>query len=216
MIGGRYKLRLMKYMKKYLCMAIFMFLNNLANSDGGFYVGIGMGYGTLNNAPQSNYNFNNGGNGSINTNGVASNLYWGYNFNHYLGLQLDYNIMYNAQVANSYLVNQQLFGISALGHLPFGFISQNLNSLSIFAKVGADYNQVSFYGVNPNCVNCVNPPGISIAYTLLYGLGLEYGIKNIGLRLEWNATSNNVATNQGNNQVSINSNAYLLSIMYCF
>lgn len=194
-----------------------MILATAANAEGGFYMGIGTGYTSFNNTIQSGLTFDNGSTASQTTGNIASTLYFGYDFNHWLGVQGEYNVGYNTSVAGSYNVNQQLLGVSLLGHLPFSIFSSSLSGLSIFAKVGYDYDVMSFTNTGPsNCSGCISMPNSAFAYLPIYGAGIEYGFTNIGIRAEWNITSNITASNMGQSLVTLNSNMYLISILYHF
>jgi hypothetical protein len=210
--------QLNKYSKHKICLALLLSLatTSYTFAEGGFYMGIGAGYASLNNNLQNNYVYNNGNSGNQTSGNVASTLYFGYDFNHYIGLQGEYNVAYDSTVANSYNVNQQLLGVSALLHLPFSLISDSLAGLSVFGKIGADYDVIGFSNVSPNCANCTNPPSSAFGYVPLYGAGIEYGQNNIGVRLEWDQSGNINASNMGSTQSIVNSNMYLISILYHF
>ena len=178
---------------------------------------IGAGYATLANATQGGYFFNNSTSGGTqSSSNIASTLYFGYDFNRYVGLQLDYNVAYAGQVAGSYNVNQQLINGAVLLHLPFGLFADALSGLSVFAKGGVGYSLYGFGVVNPTCTNCVNPPSQAYAFVPMYGAGIEYGFTNIGIRGEWNYSGSVIAPNLGSNQLVVSSNMFLLSVLYHF
>lgn len=184
-------------------------------ATGGYYVGIGAGYSSLTGTVQSPYVFNDGSTGSQSAASFASTFYFGYDFNKVIGVQFDYNAAWNA-VGNSYNLNQQLLGGSALFHLPFSIISDSLAGLDVYAKGGLAYNAINFGNINPNGANCVYPPSSTNGISPLVGAGVEYGFKNVGYRLEWDYAGSIMSSNYGNNQVSTSSNSYLFSILYHF
>ena len=191
-------------------------LSTAAYAEGGFYVGIGPGYSSVSSALQSPYQFSNGGNGTQDAGSFASTLYFGYDFNRVVGIQADYNAAWGAQYSGGYSLNQQLLGGSLLLHLPFGVFSDHLSGFDAYLKGGIDYNAVNFGNIGAPCVNCVNPPNSATGATPLYGAGIEYGFNNVGYRLEWDYSGSLMVTNQGNNQTSITSNSFFLSILYHF
>lgn len=192
------------------------FLSGIVVAEGGFYMGIGAGYADVTNTAQSPFQFSNSST-SLSGGSFASTLYAGYDFYRWLGIQIDYNAAWGAGFNNGSSLNQQLIGASLLFHLPFGIMSTALNGLSAYAKVGYDYNAVNFGGTNTGCSSCTNTlPSSSYGYTPLYGLGVEYGFKNIGYRLEWDYSGNLNAQNNGTNVVNTSSNSYLVSILYHF
>ena len=188
----------------------------IAFAEGGFYTGIGAGYATTVGTVQNPFVFNsNGTTGTQSSSGIGSAIYFGYDFNRYVGIQSDYDVDFTTQVASSYSVNQQLLGASMVFHLPFSLFSNSLSGLSIFAKGGLDYDMVGFSG-QPNCNNCVNPSGSNAGFVPVYGLGVEYGFTNVGYRLEWDGTGPIMNSNKGVSQTSISSSTVLLSILYHF
>ena len=188
----------------------------LAFADGGFYTGIGAGYADVSNTTQNPQIFNNGTLGTQSGSTFASNLYFGYDFNRFIGVQAEYDVAFGATIANSYNAGQQLLGASLLVHLPFSLFSDMLSGVSVFAKGGYVYNTTTFGNVNQTCPNCVNPPTFANGFTPIYGLGAEYGFTNVGFRLEWDTTPAMVASNSNLSQVSVASNMFLLSILYHF
>lgn len=203
-------------MHKYLIYTSIFFISTTL-AEGGFYTGIGFGYANLSNTTQNGYSFNNGSSGTQNTGSLASSIYFGYNFNPYIGLQGEYNTAYAGQITNSYNVQQKLLGGSLLLHLPFGLFSKTLTNFDIYAKVGGAYSSTYFRNVNPICDNCVNPPGSANSFIPTYGLGINYGLPHgFATRLEWNAYGNTLASNLNNQQLSSSSDMYLLSILYNF
>lgn len=182
-------------------------------AEGGFYAGIGAGYSDITNTPQSGLTFNNGSTQNQNTGTFSTALYGGYDFNRIVGLQLDYNILFNGQLPG-YSINQQLVDAAVLVHLPFGFIADALTGFSLYAKGGVGYSAYTFN--NQSCTTCVNPPSNANAIVPVYGAGAEYGFSNIGIRAEWDYSGNVNAPNLGKNQVGLDSNMYLLSILYHF
>lgn len=186
-------------------------------ADGGFYGGIGVGYANLDNTAQNNYMFNNGSSGTQSIGSLASTLYFGYDFNRYIGTQLEYNTAYAGQIANSYNIRELLPGASLLLHLPFGLITKKLDGFDIYAKGGGAYNTVNFRNVQPTCVSCVNPPSSVTSLVPSYGAGLEYAPpQSFGARLEWNSYGNVNVSNQNSTQVVNSADMYLFSILYHF
>jgi hypothetical protein len=201
---------------KRILLCIIAALAATLHADGGFYVGIGAGYAMLANSLQSSYTFNNLSGGTQSSNNFASTLYGGYDFNRYVGLEVDYNVAFSGQVANAYNVNQQVINGVVVLHLPFGLFANALSGLSIFAKGGLGYSSLGFGGVNPSCTNCVNPPSIAAGFIPAFGAGVEYGFTDIGIRGEWNYNGSVTAPNVGSNQVAVSSNMFLLSVLYHF
>jgi hypothetical protein len=187
-----------------------------AFAEGGFYTGAGLGYADISNTAQGPLNFGSTtSNKTANGNGLASTVYFGYDFNHFVGIQEEYDIAYNSSIADSYSANQQIFGTSLLLHLPFAVFSNELSGISVFAKGGLGYEVAQFSG-NSGCSGCVNPSNQNAAFVPIYGLGAEYGFTNVGYRLEWDGAGSIMNTNQGINQTDISSNMVLMSIMYHF
>jgi len=184
-------------------------------ATGGFYAGIGAGYSSIINIPQSGLSFANGSTGSQETPAFTTALYGGYNFNQIVGVQVDYNIAFNGQVSG-YSINQQLFDAAVLLHLPFGIFTDTLKGFSLYAKGGIGYSNYDFDGQLITCTTCINLPSSTYAFIPVYGLGAEYSFSSLGIRAEWDYSGNVIAPNFGSNQVQLNSNMYLLSILYHF
>jgi hypothetical protein len=184
-------------------------------AEGGFYAGIGAGYSSINNVPQSGLTFSNGSAVSQNAGAFTGGIYGGYDFNRIVGVQLDYDVAFNGQTS-SYNATGQIVDAAVLLHLPFGFIAEALNGLSVFAKGGIGYTTWGFGNVSANCATCLNPQNSASGIVPVYGFGIEYGLKNMGIRAEWDYSGNVSASNQGTNQVQLNANTYLLSILYHF
>lgn len=208
--------------KKYLKVLIMMssiFYTAYTFSYGGFYMGAGAGYANISNSLQNSLVFNDGATGSKSVNGVASTVYFGYNFNNFVGIEVDYKVAFRAKVENSYSVQQQLAGASMLGRLPFGLLDNHLSGLSFFAKLGLDHNAINFFSVQSDCNNCVNPQSATFGFRPTYGLGLEYDFsssQSFGVRGEWNNITKNLISNEGIQQLDVGTNMYLLSILYNF
>jgi hypothetical protein len=193
-----------------------LLLAKLVMAEGGFYVGVGAGYSSLTGTVQSPYQFTNTSSSSQTAGSFASQLYFGYDFYHWLGIQFDYNAAWGANYTNSYSLNQQLLGGSVLFHLPFSIFSDSLSGISAYTKLGYDYNAINFGNTN-SCNGCTNLNNAAYGYTPLFGLGAEWGLKNVGYRLEWDYSGGLMAqNNSGNNLVSTSSNSFLASIMYHF
>jgi hypothetical protein len=128
---------------------------------------------------------------------------------------MDYSVAFNAS-APTYTINQQLLDGVILLHLPFSIFADALSGFSLFAKGGLGYSVYTFNNQSANCATCVNPPSNASAYTPVYGLGAEYGFSSVGIRAEWTYSGKVTAPNIGYNQVQLNSNMYLLSILYHF
>lgn len=201
-------------MRKFSFILLFA-LSNFINADGGYYIGIGGGYSSLTGTVQSPYQFANTTSSSQSAGSFASTLYFGYDFNRWVGLQAEYNAAWAGQYSNSYSINQQLLGGSILLHFPFSVFSDSLNGLSVYAKGGYDYNAINF-GAQSSCSGCLSVPSAAYGSSPMYGLGAEYGFKNIGYRLEWDYAGALMATSGGNNLVSTTSNSYFVSILYHF
>ena len=193
-----------------------MIISNLAFAEGGYYVGIGAGISNLTGTVQDPYQFSSTSSGSQSAKSFASQFYFGYDIYKWLGLQLDYNYAWGGNYNNSYNINQQLLGGSILFHLPFSLISDSLGGLSAYTKVGYDYNSINFGNVN-SCGSCSTLNDSTYGFTPLFGLGVEWGVKNVGYRLEWDYSASIMAQNNANNNlVSTSSNSIFASIMYHF
>ena len=151
--------------------------NNIVYAFQGFYVGAGGGITTFNTTPQGSVIFATGNNGTQVTNTPASTFYWGYQYNKYIALQLEYNSAYSVRVADTYQMNQDLFGLTAIASLPLDFINI-LSNYSIFAKAGFDYNVINYFNVNSACISCSVLPNSSFAYIPTYGIGFGYDFSN--------------------------------------
>jgi hypothetical protein len=185
---------------------------NVYADDSGFYVGIGPGYSTVSAKTQGSYSFNAGTANPATQNSVATTVFLGYDFNHFLGLEANYAITWNAQYANNFNLNQQLLGGDLLFHLPFNLVLDSLSGLDVFAKIGLYYNMYNLNNLSPSCQSCSTPNTLITGASALYGLGLEYGFENVGYRLEWNYSPPII----NNNALELNSNSYYLSILYHF
>jgi len=187
-----------------------------AYAEGGFYTGAGLGVASLTNNVQGNFVLGQNNPGQISTDsGLGMNMYLGYDFNHYFGVQEEYDVAFNTSIADSYSANQQIFGTTLLMHLPFSLVSYKLSGLDAFAKGGVGYEVFQFSG-NSGCPGCVNPAHQGGQFVPMYGAGLEYGLTNVGYRLEWDSIGSAMNNNQGVSQVAMSSNLYLFSIMYHF
>jgi hypothetical protein len=187
----------------------------LCYAEGGFYVGLGAGYASMTNIPQSSFSFNNGSFASQNVGSFATAIYAGYDFNRIVGLQIDYNVAYNGW-ASGFIENQQIFDGAVLVHLPFSIIADSLSGFSLYAKGGVGYSYYAFGQVSPSCTTCVYPPSNTSAMVPVYGLGAEYAFTSFALRAEWSHSGNVTATNFGNNQLLLDSNMYFISGLYRF
>lgn len=185
----------------------------LCHAEGGFYVGIGAGYTSMTDIPLGSVD--NGSDSNQYIGAATAAVSGGYNFNHIVGVQLDYAIAYNA-VGPGYNPTQQLVDAAVLVHLPFGFIISALSDFSLFVKGGVGYSTYAFNNIANNCTTCVNPPNGAYAVVPVYGLGAEYGFGPIGIKAEWDHSGDIMVPNQGRNQISISSNMYLLSVLYYF
>lgn len=194
-----------------------LIISNLAFADGGYYMGIGAGYSDLTGMVQAPYQFSSTSSGSQDATSFASQFYFGYDIYKWLGLQLDYNYVWGGNYNNSYNINQQLLGGSLLFHLPFGIISNSLNGLSAYTKLGYDYNSINFGNVN-SCGSCGTLNKSTYGFTPLFGLGAEWMVNsNVGYRLEWDYAANIKAQNSENNNVfNTSSNSFFASIVYHF
>ncbi|MCC2644387.1 MAG: OmpA-like transrane domain [Burkholderiales bacterium] len=188
---------------------------NWCYAEGGFYAGLGAGYAYINNIPQSGFSFNNGSSSSQSVGSFATTIYAGYDFNNIVGLQIDYDVAYNG-LPPSYSQGQQVTDGALILHLPFSIISASLKDFSLFAKGGIGYNYYSFGNISPNCATCVNPPNNISAFVPVYGLGAEYDFNSFAVRAQWNYNGSVTAANEGNDQLQLNSNMYLLSVLYRF
>lgn len=192
---------------KHLRSILLLSLTTPVFAEGGFYMGIGGGYSSMTGTTKNNLTFANGAT-SQSGGAFALTAYAGYDFNRVFGLEANYLGTY-ANATNSYNATQGLIGAFVLLHLPFEVFTNDLSGFDMFVRGGYDYNSMGL-GSQVNCANCINPPSLAYGYTPRFGAGFEYGAGNLGYRLEWNyAGSLNV-----DNQVGINNNAVLASIVY--
>ena len=190
----------------------------LANSTyafQGFYVGIGGGIANINSVPQGNTIIATGNSNAVLSDTPTTSVYWGYQYNKFLSLQLEYNYAYGVTIANTYQMNQTLLGMSFIGSLPLNLIKP-LTNVSLFAKIGMDYNVINYYSVNSSCANCSAFPDSSFTYLPIYGIGINYDIKDYGIRMEVDQTTNNTASNNNISLVSSSMTYYLASFYYKF
>ena len=209
-------------MKK-ICLLVLSILTNIAiadsleGTDGGYYVGIGAGYSQITGAVQAPYLLNNTTSGTQDAGSIASQLYFGYDIYKWLGLQLDYNAAFEASYSNSYKLNEQLLGGSVLLHLPFTVFSDSLKGISLYTKLGFDYNSINF-GNTGACDGCSSLNNSADGFTPLFGLGGEWDDnEHVGYRLEWDYAGGLMAKNNlGDNIINTSSNSFFASIMYHF
>lgn len=196
-------------MKKYLIILCFIFFNSFAT--GGWVTGAGLGLGFVNMNSLNNLSYNDGSY-SQNGNSISTTIFAGYNFNSYIGLEINYNVIYNSQTPNFYLTTQ-IVGLEIIGKLPFSIISSHLKGISIFAKIGDAYTNFGFSNITSYCSNCINVSEMTFGFPFIYGAGLEYDLQNVGYRFEWMQL--NLGSNF-NSQITLQPNLFLLSILYNF
>ncbi len=74
-------------MRKLFCyITALVGMVQLCYAEGGFYLGLGAGYASMTNIPQSSFSFNNGSFASQNVGSLATALYTGYDFNRIVGI----------------------------------------------------------------------------------------------------------------------------------
>ncbi len=178
-----------------------------AFAEGGFYMGGGGGYSSMIGISKDNLTFPNG-DLSQSGNAFALTAYMGYNFNHFIGIEANYLGSFSSRT-NFYNATQGLLGGSVLLHLPFEVFLPSLTGFNTFIRGGYDYNSIGI-GSQVNCANCINLPSLTYGYTPRFGVGAEYNHDSIGYRVEWSHSSDLLV----GNQLNIDNNVFLASIMY--
>ena len=198
-------------------------------ADSGFYIGAGAGYGSMTASTTNGYNYLDG-TSSKNGNNMLGSVYMGYDFSHFVGTQIDYDYIANAQftsstssitgVQNSFSVNEQVIDLAVTGHLPFSVFANSLSGASIFGKLGVGYSIINFsggtVGSGVNQVFTQSLPTFAQGLVPVLGIGAEYGIGSVGIRLEYNYIGTITVSNGGQNVMNINNSIGLFSAFYHF
>lgn len=215
-------------LKKLIFISSILF-TNFAFADSGFYVGVGVGYGSMSNNTVNGYNFLDGGS-ERSASSTLGSIYAGFDFNRYVGIQADYDYLSSMNFAggasnnqnfpSSYSATQQVIALGVVGHLPFQLFANSLSGLSIFGRLSVGYSTLDFNGgaiATPSTYD--NPqlfPGYAQSLVPLAGLGVEYGVNSVGVRLEYNYIGNTTVNNNDINLINTSNNLGLLSILYHF
>lgn len=217
--------------KKFIIVPTAILLTTAANvyADSGFYVGVGAGYGSINTSTTNGYSYLDG---SSNQSGgsMLGSIYAGYDFSHYVGIQMDYDYIANIQFSsgtnqttgtqNSFNVNQQMIDLAITGHLPFALFANSLSGISIFGKLGIGYTNVSFSGgavaSGQGLQYVQNLPSFGQSVVPVLGIGAEYGIDSVGIRVEYDYIGTTTVNTSNSNIMNINNNIGLISVFYHF
>lgn len=165
-------------------------------SRGGFYAGVGGGYGSS---------------------GVTGSIFGGYMFGKYLGLEASYNVW--AGSSSSVSISNQSYGYSQTPQAINGLLLLNLplgvSPVSIHAKLGVAYVNINGSTVYSGGYS-VTPNGSGLTSTAGLGVGMNVG-NNILLSLDWlnYGFVQPVAIANSQNQ-SWTSNNFLLNLGYHF
>lgn len=218
------------FMKKFVLGAILSsVLCTYAQADGGLYVGVGAGYGTIGSNTTGGTSYPNGSSSQGGGN-MAGSVYVGYDFSHYVGIQADYDYIANVQYSTGstpssgsngdFNVNQQVLDLGVTGHLPFSLFADALSGISIFGKLAFGYSTTSFSGgqlASPSASGgYVNISSSASNLVPVLAAGAEYGIGQVGIRLEYQYIGNSTINTNGQNILNVNNNLVLVSALYHF
>jgi hypothetical protein len=196
-------------------------------ADSGLYLGIGTGYATINAKTTNGFSYIDGNSDKSDGN-MLGNLFIGYDFSRYVGLQADYYYIASTQystgsdipgIQGSFTINQQTIALGITGHLPFELFANSLSGLSLFAKLGIGYNTINIDGgtvANPDQSYIQSLSGYSGGLSPMIGGGVEYGIDNVGLRAEYERIGDITFSRDNQNLLNINNNLYMVSAFYHF
>lgn len=217
--------------KKFIIVPTAIFLTIAANAyaDSGFYVGIGAGYGSISTSTTNGYSYLDGSSNKSGGNMLGS-IYAGYDFSHYVGVQMDYDYIANIQfssgtnqitgVQNSFNANEQIIDLAITGHLPFALFANSLSGISLFGKLGIGYTNVGFsggaVGSGQGLSYTQNLPSFAQSIVPILGIGAEYGIDSVGVRVEYNYIGTTTVSTNNSNIMNINNNIGLVSVFYHF
>ena len=217
-------------MKKFALVGLFSTLFcTYAQADGGLYVGIGAGYGTIASNTTGGLSYPNGSSSQGGGN-MAGSVYLGYDFNHYVGIQADYDYIANVQLSTGsipnsgvngdFSVNQQVLDLGITGHLPFSLFADALSGISLFGGLAFGYSTTTFNGgqlASPVAAGgSVSIPSSASNLVPVVAAGAEYGIGQVGIRLEYQYIGNSTINTNGQNVLNVNNNLVLLSALYHF
>jgi hypothetical protein len=198
-----------------------------ADENSSLYVGLGLGYGltsakvttptSLSTIQKTQF----GGN-------LVGGLYLGYDFNHYIGIQADYNYIANVNLNvnlnsatgfNSTINDsQQLVDLGVTGHLPLELLNDYwLSGYYLYGRLGLGYNIASFQGGNVAFSdNNGSLPGNASTLIPVYAVGFEYGSGQVGFRLEYDYLGSISATSSTNNRIDVSNQFVMISTLYHF
>lgn len=217
-------------MKKFVFGAMLStVLCTYAQADGGLYVGVGAGYGTIGSNTTGGTSYPNGSSSQGGGN-MAGSVYVGYDFSHYVGIQADYDYIANVQystgsipnsgVNGDFSVNQQVLDLGITGHLPFSLFADALSGISVFGRLAFGYSTTTFSGgqlaSSSSTGGSVNIPSSASNLVPVVAAGAEYGIGQVGIRLEYQYIGNSTININGQNVLNVNNNLVLLSALYHF
>lgn len=214
-------------MKKFVFGAMLStVLCTYAQADGGLYVGVGAGYGTIGSNTTGGTSYPNGSSSQGGGN-MAGSVYVGYDFSHYVGIQADYDYIANVQYSTGstpssngdFSVNQQLLDLGVIGHLPFSLFADALNGISIFGRLAFGYSTTTFNGgqlVSQSSNSVISIPSTASSLVPVVAAGAEYGIGQVGIRLEYQYVGNSTINTNGQDILNVNNNLVLLSALYHF
>jgi len=218
------------FMKKFVFGAMLStVLCTYAQADGGLYVGVGAGYGTIGSNTTGGTSYPNGSSSQGGGN-MAGSVYVGYDFSHYVGIQADYDYIANVQYSTGstpnsgsngdFNVNQQVLDLGVTGHLPFSLFADALSGISVFGRLAFGYSTTSFSGgqlTSPSASGgYVNIPSSASNLVPVLAAGAEYGIGQVGIRFEYQYIGNSTINANGQNILNVNNNLLLLSALYHF
>ncbi len=197
-------------------------------ADSGLYLGIGAGYASTDSKTTNGFSYLDGSS-EKNGGNMLGNLYVGYDFNRYVGLQADYyyiaGIPFNDVGSNipgiqgSFSVGQQTLALGITGHLPFELFANSLSGLSLFGKLAMGYNTFHFSGgnvANYDKTYIASLPSTDENLSPIFGGGVEYGFDSVGIRAEYERIGSTPVGNDNQNMLSIDNNMYLISAFYHF
>jgi hypothetical protein len=195
-----------------------------ADDSGSLYMGLGFGAG-LTNAKVTTPT-------SISTiqstqfaGNLAAGLYVGYDFNHYVGIQADYNYIADTNIqvnfnsstgVNTRLGNsEQVVDLGVTGHLPLELIDDYwLSGYYLYGRVSLGYDFASLNGGSSDSNGGL--PGTAAHFVPIYAGGIEYGTGQVGFRLEYNYMGQISADTNTNNHINVNHQMVMISTLYHF
>lgn len=216
-------------MKKLYLLSGLVSIISLAHADSGFYVGIGTGYANLTSSTTNGFSYMDGATSKSGSNMLGS-VYAGYDFNRYVGMQFDYDYLADVQyttgttvnpgVQGSFSANQQILSLGITGHLPFELFANSLAGLSVFGKLAVGVSILNFSGGVVGAGNGLqytqDLPANAQSMVPVVGFGAEYGMKSVGVRLEYDYIGNTSVSSDNQNLLNVNNSLGLVSVFYHF